>query len=225
MEDYNNFEDIINKDSFLKNIKRMFITKQMEIHNIKNIVIDYDDITKTFNFKITKDENNIYELKHKVKRRKKKQKDNSSNKKRKFDNEKIEIEKYDHSSKFDFNSKINFSSDNISLLSNTIYSKTNNNKYNKEKDIDISNNDINSTKKNIKQDNIKINKIDKKNKYKDNILCQKLYRCIKLFIKSNNIKKCKDNIFVKDILKEIEKIFLKYNVIKNNIEIHKIKEI
>ena len=34
------FEDVINEDLFLKNIKRMFIMKQMKTHKIKKINIE-----------------------------------------------------------------------------------------------------------------------------------------------------------------------------------------
>ena len=40
------FEDVINEDSFLRNIKRMFIMKQMETYKIKKINIECDEDTK-----------------------------------------------------------------------------------------------------------------------------------------------------------------------------------
>lgn len=50
----------------------MFITKQMELHNIKCVVIEYNDDTKSFNFNLIKDNDNRYQYKYNIKRRKKK---------------------------------------------------------------------------------------------------------------------------------------------------------
>ena len=42
------FKDVINEDSLLKNIKRMFIMKKMETYKIIKINIEYDEIIKSF---------------------------------------------------------------------------------------------------------------------------------------------------------------------------------
>ncbi len=77
-------ENIIYDDSFLKNIKRVFIKKQMEEHNIKKIIIEYDENIKTFKINIEKD-TAIYYVDYKIKRRVKKV-NNYSCKKRKLNN-------------------------------------------------------------------------------------------------------------------------------------------
>lgn len=66
------FEDIINEESFSKNIKRMFLIKKMEELNIKQAVINFDAITKSFKIHIRKDDQNIYEQEYKIKRRNRK---------------------------------------------------------------------------------------------------------------------------------------------------------
>jgi hypothetical protein len=48
-------EDVINEDLFLKNIKRMFIMKQMETYRIKKVNIEYDENIKAFKINIEKD--------------------------------------------------------------------------------------------------------------------------------------------------------------------------
>lgn len=104
-----NFEKIINKDSFLKNIKRLFIVKQMEQLNIRQVLINFDDITKTFKFELKKDDTNVYIQEYKVKRGKKRENDNNIKyKKVKIDNNQNETNniEYDNSSKHDFDPKI-----------------------------------------------------------------------------------------------------------------------
>lgn len=65
------FEEIIENESFIKNLKRMFITKQMEIHNIHEVIIKFDKETSSFNFNIIKDKKG-YGYEYKIRRRKKK---------------------------------------------------------------------------------------------------------------------------------------------------------
>ena len=56
---------------------------------------------------------------------------------------------------------------------------------------------------------------DRKLEYKNDKLCKKLYNYIKLFIKLNNIKNYENNIYVKDLLIEIENVFKKFGICKN----------
>jgi hypothetical protein len=63
--------------------------------------------------------------------------------------------------------------------------------------------------------NIKVD--DKKIDYK------KLYNYIKLFVKLNDIKSYKNDIYVKDLLIEIENVFRKYGFVKNLHEMHNLK--
>lgn len=114
-----NFENYINNDSFLKNIKRMFITKQMELYNIKQFTINFDNETKTFNFKIIKDDKNDYEHQYKIKRRKERVKENKNTRKKLKikEDDYNNIKKCDNSTICDFNSKINISPCHISTTS------------------------------------------------------------------------------------------------------------
>lgn len=106
-----NFQVIIENDHFIKDLKRMFITKQMEVHNIKQVFIEYNDDSKSFHFNIIKDDHHKYNYNYKIKRRKVKQKENNKVKKRKLNNENtrelnknnnVDVEYFD-SSKHDFN--------------------------------------------------------------------------------------------------------------------------
>jgi hypothetical protein len=45
----------INEQNFIKNIKRMFITKKMEDLNIEEVNIKFDNSTKSFKINIKKD--------------------------------------------------------------------------------------------------------------------------------------------------------------------------
>ena len=57
---------------------------------------------------------------------------------------------------------------------------------------------------------------DKKFEYKnDNLLCKKLYNYIKLFIRLNSIKNYENNIYVKDLLIEIENVNKEFGICKN----------
>ena len=72
MDNSKQIENLFNDSNFLKNIKRMFITKCMEFNNIKKFIINYDNSTKTFLFKLSRyDNNNEYEYEYKyiIKRR------------------------------------------------------------------------------------------------------------------------------------------------------------
>lgn len=65
----------------------MFLIKKMEELNIKQVVINFDDITKSFKINIRKDDQNIYEQEYKIKRRNRKSSsyNGNNNKKRKID--------------------------------------------------------------------------------------------------------------------------------------------
>ena len=86
------FEDVINEDSFLKNIKRMFIMKQMETYKIKKINIEYDENIKSFKMNIQKGTARYF-IDYKIKSRIKKVQANGNNcKKRKLNNNNNSIE-------------------------------------------------------------------------------------------------------------------------------------
>lgn len=70
MCEMDNFQTILESDSFIKNIKRMFIVKQMELYNVSEIKIKFDNNITTFKFEIIKDENNKYYHEYSIKRRK-----------------------------------------------------------------------------------------------------------------------------------------------------------
>lgn len=108
MCEVDNFEKIINEDSFLKNIKRMFIMKQIEQLHIKEVVINFDNSTKSFKITINKDDKNIYQKEYKIKRRNKKSKlkDDRHCKKRKINNKFEDNDKHIHSSTHNFINKI-----------------------------------------------------------------------------------------------------------------------
>jgi hypothetical protein len=53
-----------------------------------------------------------------------------------------------------------------------------------------------------KKSNIKVD--DKKIDYKKDKLCKKLYNYIKLFVKLNDIKSYKNDLYVKDLLENID---------------------
>ena len=77
------FEDV-NEDSYLKNIKRMFIMKQMETYKIKKTNIEYDENIKSFKTNIEKDTARYF-IDYKIKWKIKKSKVNGNNyKKRKL---------------------------------------------------------------------------------------------------------------------------------------------
>ena len=65
------FEELIEKDCFLKNIKRSYIIKIIESINIEKLHIVYNNDIKSFEIKIMKD-NIPYFFKYKVKRRRNK---------------------------------------------------------------------------------------------------------------------------------------------------------
>ncbi|KAI8329486.1 hypothetical protein BC941DRAFT_27741 [Chlamydoabsidia padenii] len=212
MDNNIDFEDIIYDDLFLKNIKRMFIMKKMEQYDIKKINIEFDEITKSFKINIMKNKTDIYYIDYKIKRRKKKQKYKDNIKKRRLlDDENINkgnTKTYDNSSEYNIDNNINSPPCHISEQLDFI---------NKDKE------DKKNTITNINYDNKKVVSINKnknidketsKSDYKNDELCEKLYRYIKLFIKVNNISNCKNNIYVKDILKEIEDIFKNYGMLK-----------
>lgn len=82
----------------------------MEELNIKQVVINFDDITKSFKINIRKDDQNIYEQEYKIKRRNRKSSsyNGNNNKKRKIDH-KVDNNEHIDSSKHDFNGiKISF---------------------------------------------------------------------------------------------------------------------
>ncbi len=209
-----NIEDVIYEDSFLKNIKRMFIMKQMENHNIKKFTIEYDENTKSFKMYLINDDANIYYIDYKIKRRKKKQIYNNNVKKRRLENNKlimIENENvYDNSSGYNIANNMNPPPCHIpkNIDTNTISNVEN------IKNIKNNINTINSDgNKNVNDNNKTYNdNLDKtlKNNYRKNNLCIKLYKYLRLFIKIHNINNCDDNIYVKTILREIEKVFYNY---------------
>ena len=61
-----NFEELIEKDCFLKNIKRCYIIKIIESFNIEKLHIVYNNDIKSFEIKIMKD-NIPYFFKYKFK--------------------------------------------------------------------------------------------------------------------------------------------------------------
>ena len=65
------FEELIEKDCFLKNIKRCYIIKIIESFNIEKEHIVYNNDIKPFEIKFIKD-NSPYFFKYKVKRRRNK---------------------------------------------------------------------------------------------------------------------------------------------------------
>lgn len=67
MEDINVFEDLINEYTFIKNIKRMFLTKKMEELNIEEVNIKFDTNTKSFKINIQKDKDHCYSMKDNIK--------------------------------------------------------------------------------------------------------------------------------------------------------------
>lgn len=108
MCEMDNFEKIINEDSFLKNIKRMFIMKQIEYLHIKEVVINFDNSTKSLKIIINKDDKNIYQKEYKIKRKNKKSKlkDDRHCKKRKINNKFEDNDKHINSSTHNFINKI-----------------------------------------------------------------------------------------------------------------------
>jgi hypothetical protein len=84
------FEKQIKNEHFLKNLKRMFITKKMEELNINQTIIKFDDATKSFDFDLKKKDRRI-NIKYKIKRkRKRKTNKDNSNKKLKNINDNIQ---------------------------------------------------------------------------------------------------------------------------------------
>lgn len=200
-----NLQNIIEEDSFLKNIKRMFITKQMELYNIKQFKIEFDNYTKTFNFQIVKDENNKFEYEYKVKRRKRRDKENKNMNKKN--------EECDNSSTYDFTSKINvppchiLESKRINIQ-NIDEKESNDNKKSEIIDPPRTNSKINNEmdNKNLRYSN----QIDEDVVYKKDKFCKMLYKHIINFIKDNNIRDIESSKNVKIILKDIESVFKKY---------------
>lgn len=147
MEDLNK---LLDSNEFIKNIKRMFLMKVIEEHNIEKVDITFNSDIKSFEIKIVKDENTNF-FKYKVKRRRSKSKIK--------ENKKLKLKNYEESENDTGKSK-----DNIEKKEDM---NTNNSKKNKD------NNDINSnnTKDNIKnKENKTINNIDintNNNKNKD----------------------------------------------------------
>lgn len=72
--------NLFNNSDFVKNLKRMFIVKEIESKNIKTFIINYDETTKTICFEMDSHENN-YEYKYKIKRRNRKNGINGKSKK------------------------------------------------------------------------------------------------------------------------------------------------
>ena len=68
-----NFEELIAKETFLKNIKRCYLTKIiMESFNIEKVSILYNnDIIKSFEIKFNRNDD-LYFFKYKIKRRRNK---------------------------------------------------------------------------------------------------------------------------------------------------------
>jgi hypothetical protein len=62
------FEELIEKSDFIKNIKRMYITKVIENYNIEKVNIVYNNNIKSFEINFIKNENPYY-IKYKIKRR------------------------------------------------------------------------------------------------------------------------------------------------------------
>lgn len=62
------FEELIDHESFIKNIKRMYIMKVIELHDIEKVHIVYNSDTKSFEINLIKD-STPYFFKYKVKRR------------------------------------------------------------------------------------------------------------------------------------------------------------
>ncbi|CAO3648689.1 unnamed protein product, partial [Cunninghamella blakesleeana] len=170
-------EDIINNETFIKNIKRMFIIKQIETYSIEKITIEFDKNIKSFKINLEKNKEKYY-LDYKIKRRRKKQKGNTSIKKRKI----LEISdaenknnKYINTSKCNFVNKIIFSDCYISpqvdlvneIKDNNIDSvNINNNKF-KENVEGLDENKLNEKKiihNSINEENINI--------YKEDELCK-----------------------------------------------------
>lgn len=222
MDNNNIFEEIIENESFIKNLKRMFITKQMEIHNINEVIIKFDKEIPSFNFYIIKDEKK-YEYKYKIKRRKKKTNGDKKDIKQnigKIENHKkneiMNIQMQDSSEKENTSirqdCKNNGDEEHHSFLyiSNTtnndckdlidIIKSKENVKYNKKELYEMDKMDI---KKKIHNSRIKYN--DNKN----DILCKKLYRHIVIFTKKFN--RNKSNL-CQMLLKDIGNIFKHYGI-------------
>ena len=223
------FDNVVNNDSFFKNIKRMFIIKQMEIHNIKSFNITFDNNIKKFKFELIKDDQNKLQYDYKIKRNKKRDKENmKQNKKIKLNNDYIKVKedkkgdekdkKYCNSFKSDFESKINSSTyyifqDGIDsnkeyfINKNNIINKQNLKNIREEKSIRKEIKNINNINNNIADKN---NKIDQKLNFKYDQLCIKLYKHIICFIKDNNIKNIKESKNIKKFLFDIETVFKTY---------------
>ncbi|CAO3657034.1 unnamed protein product [Mucor hiemalis] len=208
-------EDVIYNESFLKNIKRMFITKQMEEHGIKRFTIVYDENIKSFKINLEKD-TAMYYIDYMVKRRiKKSNTKNDKCKKRKLNNSNDDKKSKDINNEKKEASVDDFDSSEHNF-DNKMSSPTQNTSNNNNNVNNIDNSNMKSIKKNINEDkklNTESQYKDKKD-YKKDKLCKKLYNYIKLFIKLNDIKNCENDMYVKDILVEVEKIFIKYGFVK-----------
>lgn len=223
MDNNNIFEEIIENESFIKNLKRMFITKQMEIHNINEVIIKFDKENSSFNFNMIKDEKK-YEYKYEIKRRKKKKKANYDKKNIK-QNIKIENHKTDetmdtqmqYSIRQNFKNNKNNSDEEYHTCLYTTNTNNNDCKYfiniiKSKRDVGHNKKDLSEMDKMYIRENIYNSRI-KYNDNKNDILCKKLYRYIIIFMKRYN--RNKSNVY-QMVLKDIGNIFKTYGTKKQH---------
>ncbi|KAI9299614.1 hypothetical protein BJ944DRAFT_245029 [Cunninghamella echinulata] len=220
MDELDNFidiEDLINEESFMKNIKRMFIMRKMEEYKINNININFDNNTKSFKIYIEKENENYY-LDYKVKRRIRNN-DKSNSKKRKIVNNIVK----DGINKRNENINVDNNIDDFDFPKNSLTQNISNNEATRKV---LSENNLEAKKVNNNLEKInkktelnkskkeKETKVDKLN-YKNDSMCLKLFKYIKLFIKTNSINNNEEYKYVREVLKEVENIFNNFGIIKN----------
>lgn len=217
-----NLNKVLDSNEFIKNIKRMFIMKVIEEHNIEKVNIIFNSNTKSFEIKILKDEN-INFFKYKVKRRRSKSEINKNKK----------LKNYEESDNDPSKSKDDSSMNNSNKSKDNIENKEDMNINNSKNNKDNNDIDSNNTKYNIKnKENKTVNNIDintnsnknteidtlnknvPNNKYEIIKNCSKLLKYIQMYVKLvgrihyiliNNTPK-KAMIELNKIINELEKL-------------------
>lgn len=197
-----NFEELIEKDCFLKNIKRCYIIKIIESFNIEKLHIVYNNDIKSFEIKFMKD-NIPYFFKYKVKRRRN---DSVSRKNKKVKN-------------LDINTNINSENTNCfnehsneSTLYNSNCSKNNSKKNQDNNELYMENNNFFKCKnKNC------IFEVDRKDSY-----CRLCVNYVRNCVKCNN--EFADEITIIDICDNCDNTdIIEYNIDGNESEIDELE--
>jgi hypothetical protein len=112
-----NFNELIEKDCFIKNIKRCYFTKIIELYNIEKVSIIYNNDIKSFEIELIKNDC-PYFFKYKIKRRRNKSTTKKSKKLKQVHDDSNINEENEYNDKNISKSNIT-SNENVSLNNNT----------------------------------------------------------------------------------------------------------